>query len=93
MMAWGPWIKHDGKGCPVPLGFKIMVRACWPTLNKHEVSMGVVTQTVRDSEHWLWPRATKFKHPCYVSEYRIWKPRGMAILEEILTDLPEEVDA
>jgi len=25
-MTWGPWIKHDGTGCPLPVGTLVMVR-------------------------------------------------------------------
>lgn len=87
---WGPWIEHDGKGCPCVGMFvhRIYER---PGL---DVKDGVVKSEkigfVRNSGsgNWHWVRGY-----APVIRYRIRKPRGLTILESILADLPEKVDA
>lgn len=24
-MSWGPWVKHDGSGCPLPIGTEVEI--------------------------------------------------------------------
>jgi len=96
---WGPWIEHDGKGCPCPGNFVEMVVV--------HARFRVVTQTVlREWEakycgvagqngggSWNW---ANYPELAKVVRYRIRKPRGMEILEEVLAKLPapkEPVDA
>jgi len=88
---WGPWIDHDGKGYPEC----VIGRVCQAT----EVcrSRGVFTDVEficlgqwPDGGSWNWnnyPETTK------VIRYRIRKPKGMKILEQLLDNLPQEVDA
>lgn len=84
---WGPWIEHDGGGCPVPVGTWVEV-----------VGVGVNGRLVQDQdwaevyETWDWTRfgvvdddgATWGK----IINYRVRKPRGLTILESVLSDLP-----
>ena len=86
---WGPWIEHDGRGCPC-VGHYIRVQ-----LRNGEIYEGVAGQMARANGHdpngfgsaWVW-------HPLNdrsleVVRYRIRKPRGMKTLEDILENLPE----
>jgi len=94
MTEWGLWIEHDGKGCPC---VGMWVQALRTT--------GIIAEGIAGSQcaakgfspdspasAWVW-----IKHPDRTSDwfirYRIRKPRGMAILEAILADLPAPVTA
>ena len=93
---WGPWIEHDGKGCPcvgnyarwqfddlvdVPVGFR--------DVGGRIVVDGITVEGwARSGEGWLW-----IDGYCRVIRYRIRKPRGLVLLEELLENLPEKVDA
>ena len=81
---WGPWIEHDGQGCPV-VGQYVQVVAEW----KDHIT-GSDGLVVRPGPDWYW---RNFPKTWMVRRYRIRKPRGMAILESILADTPEQVNA
>lgn len=90
---WGPWIEHDGKGCPCE-GMWVRAEYADGEVSEH-IAMG-----------YLWPGEGQVVN-CWdwgecaicdcldwrVIRYRIRKPRGMVILEALLTNLPETVDA
>lgn len=85
MSEWGPWIEHDGKGCPC-LGQ--YVHAVHDTGYEF---MGIAgSQGSRRARSWVWPSVPRFTR---VLRYRIRKPRGLTILEGLLENLPESVDA
>ncbi len=90
---WGPWIEHDGKGCPVE-GKWVHV-----TLrNGHELQT-VAGRSVVDANgnfrrgfslyqfnSWVWsdggPEGNK------VVRYRVRKPRALQQLRDMIADLP-----
>jgi hypothetical protein len=84
---WGPWIDHDGRGCPVSSVMVQAVRICrargrLPCKVFYIPSSG-------GGKSWDWqnyPTWTK------VIRYRIRKPKGMVILESLIADLPETVE-
>ncbi len=76
---WGPWIEHDGKGCPC-LGQ--VVHAVFK--NGAEL-IGVAGS--RTGASWTWA----LQNGVPLVRYRIRKPRGLTILEELLADLPAPV--
>lgn len=89
---WGPWIKHDGKGCPcvgqyVHLVFKD---------NAGEF-IGIAGSQFDGTEEvegsgWHWAVIDTWRwHK--VDRYRIRKPRAMLIFEKILARIPDLVDA
>lgn len=88
---WGPWIEHDGNGCPCR-GQIVMVE-----FDTGEVA-GPAVAGCKFSAYpgipdgsWRWSNADIFR--IYrILRYRIRKPRGLTILESILADLPEKVD-
>jgi hypothetical protein len=93
---WGPWIDHDGRGCPC-VGKYSQWEMCsdihWEIgtvdiSGRIIVSKRVIEGIAKNGSVWSWKDG--FYH---VIRYRIRKPRGMAILEKLLTDLTETVDA
>jgi len=88
---WGPWIEHDGKGCPC-LGM-------WAQTERYGKNFVHFSTDGRILEpaNWDWSRFGE-RLPCgtvvsKILRYRIRKPRGLTILESLLADLPERVDA
>ena len=84
---WGPWIEHDGKGCPVPNGTII-----------HAIDMGrggdlgehVVAVVAADLPESSWTMADEFGRYRKCIRYRVRKPLGLSILEGCLESLPEK---
>ena len=103
---WGPWIEHDGKGCPCR---GEIVEAIWRhrdgrTYNyiEGESSVWLVPPDAGSnprSSSWIWRLVNGLPHPmpggnsAPIIRYRIRKPRGLTILEGLLENLPEQVDA
>lgn len=96
---WGPWIEHDGKGIPVPVGVVVHAVGSLGTdiievsrFSNSDVPLGATT-----AWHWALWEPHLFEEHEYVIRYRIRKPRGLIILEGILealdTPLPSEVPA
>lgn len=85
---WGPWIEHNGKGCPC-VGMVAEVVFAYDKLP--------MCYVVRGGASWFWlspdirgtsiTRCGRLANP--IVRYRIRKPRGMAILESILADVTE----
>lgn len=92
---WGPWIEHDGKGCPC-VGQYVHTQQCdgrsvfglAGTSRARAVSLGM-------SPGGSWDWANKAR--CFVViRYRIRKPKGLAMLERVARDVTapiEQVDA
>ena len=89
---WGPWVEHDGRGCPPSLvGHLVGVQFLTPGGGSRE-HVGRVSQVDVDrGGAWDW---SLFGMPAgppgfvwgKVIRYRIRKPRGMVVLEQILAD-------
>ena len=99
---WGPWIEHDGAGICLPDGSVMQIEIGGPGL----VPRG--SESVSPNYpgfYWRWKRVKTgwfssvmrrvCDDPAYapIIRYRIRKPRGMIVLEALLADLPESVDA
>lgn len=85
---WGPWIEHDGKGCPCE-GFYVEV-ACaepWDHSTISDIIFGIAMKWPASSWDWGLNGYTD------VLRYRIRKPRALQELKERIATLPEEVDA
>jgi hypothetical protein len=82
---FGPWIEHDGKGCPVPDGTVVRVVDFCNARGVRPPSVGVA----RNGPSWDWRN-----HPGFtmVLRYQIKKPRGLTILEGLLENLPSPID-
>lgn len=81
---WGPWIEHDGKGCPC-VGALVNVQWC-----DSEYTTGIAGSAGGSG----WDVQ---KEPLmYVVRYRIRKPKGLTMLERVARDATapiEQVDA
>jgi hypothetical protein len=86
---WGPWIEHDGKGCPCGGSFVEFEAGIW---DRREVRMRGFIACVSGKAGWK-AGDYKSKKTYEVIRYRIRKPKGLTILEGLLTNLPEDVDA
>ncbi len=75
---WGPWIEHDGKGCPCVGEFV-------HTVHHHGYEfLGIAGSG--GGRSWDWSNAPWYSR---IIRYRIRKPRGLTILEGLLENLPE----
>lgn len=90
---WGPWIEHDGRGCPC-VGRYVGVESEWHG-GRITYDEGCAGSSGGFSWDWQW-----FKKPVpghggcsatRIISYRIRRPKGMAILNAILADLPAPV--
>jgi hypothetical protein len=77
---WGPWVEHDGKGLPCPAGAFVQA------IDRE----GDLYDELADDLEWLWSGTNWCVD---IIRYRIRKPRGLTILEGLLENLPERVDA
>jgi hypothetical protein len=98
---WGPWIEHDGKGCPphvvgqfAHLWFELV-----DDQDPHEAFV-VVDAVIACCESWKgetygWADGYiarwmgKSAPMRWITRYRIRKPLGLTILEGQLTNLPQ----
>jgi hypothetical protein len=97
---WGPWIEHDGKGCPcVGQYVQYVIGKCkdgsdpsfdihFPGPHEKRVGKCVYEGIAINDGGWCWG-----PHSYPNIRYRVRKPRGLTILESLLADLPEKVDA
>ena len=88
---WWPWIEHDGKGCPC-VGRWVQVKSLSFLSQKTMHVEGIAGSGGGIS--WDWTMYGKPYGGVIVAKimcYRIRKPRGMAIMESILTDLPAPI--
>jgi hypothetical protein len=91
---WGPWIEHDGAGCP-----------CEGCYTQDWLADGRVVEGIVEIGHnallpgemsaWVWSSLDVWHFPGRVIRYRIRKPRGLTILKSLIEKLPlpEKVDA
>lgn len=73
---WGPWIDHDGRGCPVPDGVLVMVCG-YSTASLYE------EYTLPAKSSWLgwdWSNGPR------ITRYRIRKPRALLDLIALAAD-------
>lgn len=92
---WGPWIEHDGKGCPCVgkwvQSYKVSISECGCFSNglRHITSEGIAGIS---PWNWDWSQSGKIapngKVASKIIRYRIRRPKGMAILNAILADIP-----
>jgi hypothetical protein len=83
---WGPWIEHDGGFVPHLAGYWVEGDEVFHTFVRRDEWR--VETGFGASWNWAnWPEFSK------IIRYRIRKPRGLTILEGLLENLPEHVDA
>lgn len=92
---WGPWIDHDGKGCPCVGQW---VERELTTGGRGRTKAGLTNWTIEGvvlpecAPAWDWSLFGKRKpngmRRPKVTRYRVRKPKGMEILHAILENLP-----
>ena len=85
---WGPWIEHDGSPNPCPGMWVDTI----DRLGQREEGMSdefCETHDMSDCWDWSSPDFLGVQIICY----RIRRPRGMEVLDKVLADLPQKVDA
>jgi hypothetical protein len=91
---WGPWIEHDGKGCPC-IGATVQAFLEWDPGKVTGPHTGVAGSG--GGQMWDWSFLGSVTDDGWfirrIVRYRTRKPPGLLILESILADLPETVDA
>jgi hypothetical protein len=87
---WGPWIEHDGKGCPcvgqVVHNVKVDGSQKVTVAGAECIANGVDPNGPHSV--WLWVGGIAWGKN--VIRYRIRKSRGLTILEGLLENLPEK---
>ena len=91
---WGPWIDHDGKGCPCR-GYLVDVTYADGTgkvfLAGMQNRVNAATGTRGWGDRWSWADPTRY--PKLIIRYRIKKLRALRELRELIQDLPVREDA
>jgi hypothetical protein len=88
---WGPWIEHDGASIPAEFRVGDVVQLLSENNETGGLDLSPPKVVLPDDfvrYNWFWGEST---HD--VLRYRIRKPRGMAILEQALADIPKKVQA
>lgn len=104
MSDWGPWIEHDGKGCPVSIGY--VVQARWLATNSgnryQKGDTGLtrivqVTDAVVQHLAWDWRNEGKVfggkRCSGRFTAYRIRRPKALEELIRLAQEFPEGVKA
>ncbi|MDI9407781.1 MAG: hypothetical protein QM523_00875 [Candidatus Pacebacteria bacterium] len=78
MSAWGPWTLHDDSGLPLALKPGMIVEA------EMKLDGEILTPMRVEELDWHCPGDP-------VAAYRVQKPKGMVILEQLLADIPAPV--
>lgn len=104
MSEWGPWVEHDGRGMPVPVGTLVEVEYWKPCRfvgpdGKPTGQFGTTRVMVTAlSTSWTygdpsvratWSNGAGRGKAVPIIRYRVRKPRGLTILENILNEIPE----
>ena len=82
---WGPWVEHDGQGCPLERGQFVQ-----SLTHGAGIVSGVCSKPPRHKSSWYWENAGKF---AVILEYRVRKPNGFRVLEELLRRVEETSEA
>ena len=90
MSEWGPWIEHDGKGCPC-VGQYVQTERLkkienWVGSSATIVDGKFTWGIARGGKSWFWENGWT-----RIIRYRIRKPRGLTVLENLIADLPAPV--
>lgn len=86
MSEWSNWFEHDGKSCPVE-GQYVQTQSkggeLWEGIAGEDCKkQGINVQTGPGSA-WVWSPYNPLAK-CEVKSYRVRKPKGMQVLDEIM---------
>lgn len=82
---WGPWIEHDASPCPIAVGTWCEV-ICRFRSGREESLQGRLGPKSKACPSWIMPDHLGPWNQ--VIRYRIRKPRGLTILQELIENLP-----
>jgi hypothetical protein len=101
---WGPWIEHDGKGQPVPDGTIVQMELKGPTQNgwrftkpdtvvlHEEPGRAIIISRTSRQGFWNWSNFGRVTPSgglySKTVRYRVKKPKGLKMLEELIQNLP-----
>lgn len=95
--AWGPWIEHDGTGCPCAGDYVIARVEDWPGEYRFCSGRASAMGEGWDWANWLKVDPADGLMSSRIVRYQVRKPRGLSILENLIANLPapqpEGVDA
>lgn len=85
---WGPWVIHDGLGCPLRSG--TIVEVCFQDAFGYK---STVVTCVAGGEYssWNWEHYPELKK---IVRYREKKPKGLQMLRDLVAnlDVPKETE-
>jgi hypothetical protein len=87
---WGPWIEHSGvEPCKEPVGVYIQLELdlepdTWPS-DWRKLQPRLIEGTLRYPASRSWIKTPGFST---VVRYRVRKPKGLMMLEELIQSLP-----
>jgi hypothetical protein len=87
---WGPWIDHDGKGCPCP-GQRVQGINGWGCLDSW-IADRIFSDLPEVLSSWCWAMPSNLvpRWECII-RYRVRKPRALMDLIEMVENLPAPV--
>ena len=82
---WGPWIEHVPGPCPLKIG-EFAQAVNFGRDRVERTTSGRISAKIVQCP--AWSERTPFGQWAMVLRYRIRKPRGLTILENLIADLP-----
>jgi hypothetical protein len=85
---WGPWVEHDGNGCPCVGMYvhmvldgisKIDINTRTQHINGGRELVGIAS----GGRSWFWDKSLR-----KIIRYRVRKPKGLKMVEELIQNLP-----
>jgi hypothetical protein len=83
---WGPWIEHDGKGCPLPRGTFVQSEQRDGLIETHKALCLRFVDGAPTCWEWLGL-------PDDIIRFRIRKPKALRELIDMAANLPVREDA
>lgn len=88
---WGPWIKHDGKGCPVPDGVWCHRIFSEPARGDDKTVHGKMEDFSPVNREWEFHSWNWSKGAVHIIRYRIRNPRALELLRSIAKEPEVEI--
>lgn len=94
---WGPWIEHDGKGCPCLGAWARTERVGLNIFPSTGTRHAIIEGRILEPANWDWSRYGELMpggtSASKILRYRIRKPRALQDLIKLVEELPEGVEA
>ena len=88
---WGPWIEHDGNGCPCIGQYVNLITKYGEDVYGIPGSQHSATVLNTPGSGWVHVYAPGFNDN-WVVRYRIRNPLAMQMLRDLIADIPHEVE-